>query len=232
MKILLAIIVILAVLLSLAAVIAIAMILKSSIDTDRLLQTVNRPRSFVRSLLRVGLGRYPVIAPVYLPSLDAPGRIVRIDAITVTRGGVTVVKSVPEPGHYVNLPYSNWQLHTGGSAMMILSPFALNNEAWRAVTALLTSNGYTVPVHNLVVLSAYDVSFANYEELLVTADELIPCIRSLDRSRSLSLRRMWEIRKFIRQNRINPRRIQRSAEQQMYAQGQMQAGRNYRNPNQ
>ncbi len=208
-RVLSAIIIIVVVLAVLGGTALVILHLKGQADADSLLRVGRKSRRLAYDLLRTAFLPMQVMRDVILPidPSDHSKGFVTIEALVVTRGGISVIQSVRVGGYVDNRPHDNWIFYANGRPTVIRNPYESNEYCVRAVRAMLRDSGIAnVRVHNILA-SVYPTAQYNFrDDAIVPVEQLTTYVRDLTKVSYVSFRDIKRVIEAINKRRIQPYR--------------------------
>lgn len=144
---------------------------------------------FIYNLLLTVYPKQRLFRNISLPSNPASSDSPRVDAdiVAVGRGGVCIIKVLGYKGFIENPNKGDWCQLYGDKIVPFRSPFEQNVACLRAVERIFkVENVYNVPLLNLAVFTDAEVKFKNRHDNLYTADNLLPALHDVNRSRFMN----------------------------------------------
>jgi hypothetical protein len=191
-----------------AVIIAVYRKISAALTADSILRYGRNSEKFVYNLLKTQFPQSRLFRGVTLPL--EPGRAdgprTEADIIAVGRGGVCVIEVKGHKGFIENPIKGEWCQVYGEKVLPFHNPFEQNAGHLRAVERIFkTEHFYNVPLLNIVVFTDGKVKFKNRHDNLYTADNLLPALCDVNRSRFMSGSEMKKaadaIRKYARRDK-------------------------------
>jgi|GEM_PF-661581 Nuclease-related domain. len=172
-----------------AAIIVIYRRISAALTADSILKYGRASEKFVYNLLKTQYSENRLLHGVTLP-LDPANRSgprTEVDLIAVGRGGVCIIEVKGHKGFIENPIKGDWCQVYGEKVLPFRSPFEQNAGHLRAIERIFKAEHvYNVPLLNMVVFTDNGVKFKNRHDNLYTADNLLPSLRDINRSRFMS----------------------------------------------
>jgi hypothetical protein len=170
-------------------IIAVYRRISARLTAESILKYGRASERFIYNLLLTVYPKQRLFRNITLPQNpdDPDGRRTEIDLIAVGRGGICVLEIKGHKGFIENPNKGDWCQVYGEKILPFRNPFEQNAVHLRAVERIFKAEHvYNVPLLNIVVFTDADVKFKNRHDNLYTADNLLPALHDVNRSRFMS----------------------------------------------
>ncbi len=178
-------------------------VIYSRITARKIMREGRNKKSFAYNYLSTRFSRINIIRNVKLLITGSSSRgsyIADIGLVFVNRGGILIIDSIPGAGYIDITEGGQWNRIINDKYYSFDDPFLQSRQKQKAMKKFLRKEGVeNIPVHNVVLFTGKRVKFSKRINGLVTANELAPFMKDVNRDRFLSAKEIREVVRLLKQ---------------------------------